>query len=82
MPQEQIAHSLLILSVGDEDFRDKSAARTIEIMNSGCAVLLVSHDLKAVQEMSTRSIYLQNGTPKVFGSPSEVVQAYLADVHH
>jgi len=71
-----------ILSVGDEDFREKSAARTVEMMNSGCAVLLVSHDLEAVKNMSTRAIYLENGAPKVFGSPDEVVQAYLADVHH
>ena len=71
-----------ILSVGDEDFREKSAARTLEMMNSGCAVLLVSHDLEAVKSMSTRAIYLENGSPKVFGSPDEVVQAYLADVHH
>src|ERR1019366_6618615 len=31
-----------ILSVGDADFQEKSAARTLEMMNSGCAVLLVS----------------------------------------
>lgn len=71
-----------ILSVGDEDFREKSAARTVEMMNSGCAVLLVSHDLEAVKKMSSRAIYLENGVPKVFGTPEEVVQAYLADVHN
>ena len=71
-----------ILSVGDEDFREKSAARTVEMMNSGCGVLLVSHDLEAVKSMSTRAIYLENGAPKAFGTPEEVVQAYLADVHH
>jgi ABC-type polysaccharide/polyol phosphate transport system ATPase subunit len=71
-----------ILSVGDEDFREKSAARIVEMMNSGCAVLLVSHDLGAVKSMSTRAIYLENGTPKVFGSPDEVVQSYIADVKH
>jgi len=71
-----------ILSVGDEDFREKSASRAIEMMNSGCAVLLVSHDLDAVQRMSTRAIYLANGVPKLSGDPKKVVEAYLADVHH
>lgn len=71
-----------VLSVGDEDFREKSAARTIELMNGGCAVLLVSHDLEAVQKMSTRAIYLSEGSPKVSGKADEVVEAYLADVHH
>ena len=71
-----------VLSVGDEDFREKSAARTVELMNGGCAVLLVSHDLEAVQKMSTRAIYLSEGSPKVCGKADEVVEAYLADVHH
>ncbi len=71
-----------ILSVGDEDFRDKSAARTVEMMNSGCAVLLVSHDLATVERMSTRAIYLENGIPKTSGVPKDVIEAYLSDVHH
>jgi ABC-type polysaccharide/polyol phosphate transport system ATPase subunit len=71
-----------ILSVGDEDFRDKSKARTIEMMNSGCAVLLVTHDLAAVTSMSSRAMYLENGTPKSTGTPEDVVASYLDDVHH
>ena len=71
-----------ILSVGDEDFREKSAARTVEMMNSGCAVLLVSHDLATVERMSTRAIYLENGLPKNSGVPKDVIEVYLSDVHH
>jgi len=71
-----------VLSVGDEDFREKSAARTVEMMNSGCAVLLVSHDLEAVARMSTRVIYLANGAPKFSGNPKEAIETYLTDVHH
>lgn len=71
-----------ILSVGDADFREKSAARTAEVMNSGCAVLLVSHDLATVENMSTRVIYLENGIQKASGTPKEVIESYLSDVHH
>jgi ABC-2 type transport system ATP-binding protein len=71
-----------ILSVGDADFREKSAARTVELMNGGCAVLLVSHDLEAVEKMSTRAIYLENGLQKFSGPPKSVIEAYLSDVHH
>ena len=71
-----------ILSVGDADFREKSAARTLEMMNGGCAVLLVSHDLEAVKNMSTRAIYLENGLQKFSGQPQDVIDAYLSDVHH
>jgi len=71
-----------VLSVGDADFREKSAARTVEMMNSGCAVLLVSHDMDAVERMSTRAIYLENGIQKLSGEPKSVIEAYLSDVHH
>ena len=70
-----------VLSVGDADFREKSASRTIELMNGGCAVLLVSHDLDAVRSMSTRAIYLEQGIQKVSGPPEEVIEMYLSDVH-
>ena len=68
--------------MGDVDFREKSAARTLEMMNGGCAVLLVSHDLEAVQKMSTRAIYLSEGSQKIIGRPHDVIDAYLSDVHH
>lgn len=71
-----------ILSVGDEDFRKKSAARTREIMNGGCAVLLVSHDLEAVEELSTRAIYLKQGQQHAVGCPKDVILEYLADGQH
>ncbi len=71
-----------VLAVGDANFREKSAARTIEMMNSGCAVLLVSHDLEAVRNMSTRAIYLDNGSQKFSGSPGDAIEAYLSDVHN
>lgn len=71
-----------ILSVGDEDFRAKSAARTLEIMNSGSAVLLVSHDLDAVKSMSNRVIYLESGSMKASGKPTDVIKTYLKDVRN
>jgi ABC-type polysaccharide/polyol phosphate transport system ATPase subunit len=71
-----------VLSVGDADFREKSAARTMEMMNSGCAVLLVSHDLEAVANMSSRAIYLDRGIQRASGVPKDVIETYLADVHH
>lgn len=71
-----------ILSVGDEDFREKSAARVAEMMNSGCGVLFVSHDMDAVKRMSSRVIYLKQGTQAASGTADEVISEYMTDIHN
>jgi len=67
-----------ILSVGDADFQKKSRARMDQLIASGAAVVLVSHDLKAVRELSTRTIWLEAGHVKMFGETGAVVDAYEA----
>jgi ABC-type polysaccharide/polyol phosphate transport system ATPase subunit len=67
-----------VLSVGDSDFRLKSKARMLELINSGVAVVLVSHDMSAVRQLATRAIWLENGRCKMIGNPEDVVSAYEA----
>jgi ABC-type polysaccharide/polyol phosphate transport system ATPase subunit len=67
-----------VLSVGDADFQEKSKARMHELINSGAAVVLVSHDMRAVLELATKAIWLENGHVKMIGNPTEVVAAYEA----
>jgi len=69
-----------VLSVGDEDFQARSKARTTEMMNGGCAIVLVTHDLRAVQSMATRALYLDHGTMRSTGKPQDVIDAYHADL--
>ena len=68
-----------VLSVGDADFQEKSKKRMHELINSGAAVVLVSHDMSAVRELATRAIWLENGHVKMIGNPEEVVAAYEAN---
>ena len=68
-----------VLSVGDADFQAKSKARMHELINSGAAVVLVSHDMSAVRELATRAIWLESGHVKMIGNPAEVVAAYEAN---
>jgi len=70
-----------VLSVGDEEFRDKSAARTQDLMDSGAAVVLVTHDLETVRRMADRVIYLDQGRVRAAGDPEQVIQAYHDDLH-
>ena len=68
-----------VLSVGDSDFQEKSKARMHELINSGAAVVLVSHDMRAVLELATKAVWLENGHVKMIGNPAEVVAAYEAN---
>jgi ABC-type polysaccharide/polyol phosphate transport system ATPase subunit len=68
-----------VLSVGDADFQLKSKARMHELINSGAAVVLVSHDMRAVLELATKAVWLENGHVKMIGTPTEVVAAYEAN---
>jgi ABC-type polysaccharide/polyol phosphate transport system ATPase subunit len=67
-----------ILSVGDAEFQKKSRARMDQFIASGAAVVLVSHDLNSVRELSTRTIWLEGGHVKMFGETGAVVDAYEA----
>jgi ABC-type polysaccharide/polyol phosphate transport system ATPase subunit len=68
-----------VLSVGDADFQAKSKTRMHELINSGAAVVLVSHDMSAVRELATRAIWLEHGHVKMIGKASDVVDAYEAN---
>ena len=68
-----------VLSVGDSDFKVKSKARMRELIESGAAVVLVSHDMDAVRELATRAVWLEAGHVKMIGNPEEVVAAYEAN---
>jgi len=68
-----------VLSVGDSDFQEKSKTRMREAIQGGTAVVLVSHDRRAVLELATKVIWLEDGRIRMSGSPQEVVTAYEAN---
>jgi ABC-2 type transport system ATP-binding protein/lipopolysaccharide transport system ATP-binding protein len=65
-----------ILSVGDASFQAKSAERMHALLGNGTAVLLVSHDLEAVQRLCHRVIWLRRGEVAAAGTPPEVLASY------
>ena len=65
-----------VLSVGDADFQIKSKARMRELIKSGSAVVLVSHDMSAIRELADRAIWLENGSVRMSGPAKKVVAAY------
>lgn len=65
-----------VLSVGDTAFQEKSKKRMLDLINSGAAVLFVSHQLDTVREMADRVLWLDHGHTRMLGDPEEVVEAY------
>lgn len=65
-----------ILSVGDEGFQNKSRQRMLELMSGGTTVLFVSHDIKQIQEMCDRVIWLDQHKVKLIGKADEVCEQY------
>jgi ABC-2 type transport system ATP-binding protein len=70
-----------ILAVGDASFQEKSRNRMMELIGSGAAVVLVSHDMKTVRSLATRAIWLDAGKVIMSGDPEEVVTAYENSYH-
>lgn len=69
-----------VLSVGDERFRRKSTERIGALMDGGTTVVLVSHSLATVRNMSDRVMWLDHGRIKMLGEAEAVVDAYEASV--
>ena len=71
-----------VLSVGDQVFQNKCMERMKEVLNSGTAVIFVSHNLHAVASLCTRVILLEHGRVIREGDPQEVIAAYLNEARH
>lgn len=67
-----------VLSVGDKVFRAKSQARMQELIGGGAAVVIVSHSIPLLREVSTRALWLDHGHIKMLGSAEEVLEGYQA----
>ena len=66
------------LSVGDEEFRIRSAQRIDEVRAAAGSVVLVSHNMAEIERSCNRAAWLDDGVLRAVGEPGEVVSAYLA----
>ena len=65
-----------ILSVGDAHFSNKSINKMKNMMSGGTTVLMVSHSLKQIKELSNRVIWIEKGKVKMDGNPLDVCEQY------
>ena len=65
-----------LLAVGDQRFNRKCRDRILGFRDTGCAVVLVSHQLAAVRELCDEAIHLCDGEVVAAGPAAEVVLGY------
>lgn len=65
-----------LLAVGDKDFKRRSRTRIGELRDDSGTVLIVSHNLRELEEYCTRLIWLDAGVIRKDGSPTEVAEDY------
>lgn len=65
-----------VLAVGDLSFQQKCLSRIRSLTSSGMTVLLVSHNMTAIQSSCTRAIFMDKGKVAAQGETLQVIQAY------
>lgn len=66
-----------ILAVGDQHFQEKCFAKLKELKDSGKTIVIVSHNLGAVEELCNRGIWIYDGKLKMDGDIKKVTEEYL-----
>lgn len=65
------------LSVGDMKFQVKCMDKMKILMDGGCTVLFVSHDINAIRRLCTRAVWFNSGTLMLDGDVNFVADRFL-----
>ena len=69
-----------VLAVGDTSFQQRCLEKMRSVQRGGATLVLVSHDLSAVEATCARTIWLQDGVVARDGATAAVLDAYRATV--
>jgi ABC-2 type transport system ATP-binding protein len=69
-----------VLSVGDERFRRKCAARIDRFWDEHSTIVLVSHDMQTIARSCNRVVWLDEGRIQFDGPPQQAAERYLATI--
>jgi ABC-type polysaccharide/polyol phosphate transport system ATPase subunit len=69
------------LATGDAHFLEKSQERVRQLCGSGATVLFVSHNLRQVQELCPRCIFMESGSVLFDGDTTEAIAHYVERVY-
>ncbi len=65
-----------VLAVGDAEFQARCLARIQELKRRGTTMILISHDLGAIEQMCDRALLVERGTIAASGDTHAVITAY------
>jgi lipopolysaccharide transport system ATP-binding protein len=66
-----------VLSVGDVEFRLRSAQKIKQIARSGTTVLIVSHELPSIRNLCNKCMLIEAGKIRAFGPTKDIVDEYM-----
>lgn len=67
-----------VLAVGDAEFQKKCLGKMEEVtQGEGRTILLVSHNMGAIQQICKKVIYLKNGRVEAVGETATIIDQYL-----
>lgn len=69
-----------VLAVGDGGFQAKCSQQMSELCAGGATVILVSHNLSAIETFADKCLLLSGGKAGYIGSPREAIKLYLDDM--
>jgi ABC-type polysaccharide/polyol phosphate transport system ATPase subunit len=65
-----------VLAVGDNSFQEKCYAKIEEFKARGVTIFFVSHDMRAIQRVSDRVLWIDNHELRADGTAEEVIAGY------
>lgn len=69
-----------VLAVGDVNFRNKCFKAIRKFREKGTGIIVVSHDITQLLNLSDEIIYLSRGSAIKKGKPSDVIEIYYEDM--
>lgn len=68
-----------VLAVGDAEFQQKCIGKMDEVSrHEGRTLLFVSHNMNVIDQLCPRSIWLEHGSIRQYGSTAEIIKEYLS----
>ncbi len=65
-----------ILSVGDENFRQKCSQKIEELQKKGVTFIIVSHNMAQIKKLCQRAVWIENGRIVDVGDSKEICDKY------